>query len=332
MALHWKKNLNKIPDNIRERVNALGATNMVVACSLKIPAEEILKGVFQHLEINLVDGNLQFPARILPSPEAGRYSRYNLFGREEVYRDEPMINKSYSVDSPNFGDWSKGSHEVIWDRRVFQRGFIGPKYLEITIEFVGIDNRNNHIFKFTVDDILNISRPEFWEDLLFDLNLLQENVGNHGVFGTEANLDEYLNSLYVNWEILPPGEIEENVTQILTGIRSSDPGLRQRITDRYKFLQSLKPQCLIQGTSRFQRYFGAKFADDFVVFENVEYGNAIYVMFSNWEELSQKSRTELLSSASTDFIRIRHTRTWKLRLRAVVTEELRKRKAAAKAY
>lgn len=95
---------------------------------------------------------------------------------------------------------------------------------------------------------------------------------------------------------------------------------------------SLKPQNLIQGTSQFQRYFGAKFAEDLVVFENVEYGNAIYLMFGNWEELSQKSRTELLSSGSTDFIRIPHTKTWKIRLRRIVIKELRKRKTDINAH
>jgi hypothetical protein len=327
MAQPWKKNLIKIPDSIKERVSKLGTSNMVVACSLKIKTEDILNGVYQHLNIRIVDGKLECPARILPSPDSGRYSKYNLYGHEVVHRDEPMLSKTYSVESPNYGDWDKGSHEVSWSRDVYRRGFLSPKYLEIIIEFLGIDNKNNHVFKFTVDDVLNINLPNYWDNLLFDLNLLQENVGNHGVFPTDADINDYLKSLYVNWEILPPGEIEENITRILTGVKSTDPKLRQRITDRYKFLLALKPQNIIQGTSRFQRYFGAKFADDLVVFENVEYGNAIYVMFENWEELSQRSRTELLSSDTQNFIRVRHTKTWKLVLRAIVNKELRKRKA-----
>lgn len=326
MAQHWKKNLNKIPDNIRDKVNGFGNSNMVVACSVIFKTEDIFNGVYHHLNIRITDGKLEYPERVLPDPEGRRYSRYNLYGYEKVYRDEPMVNRTYIVESPNYGDWDKGSHEVSWDREVYQRDFIGPKYLELNLEFVGIDNKNNHLFKFTVDDILNQNRPDFWNDLLFDLNLLQENVGNHGVYRTDADLNEYLNSLYVSWEILPPGELEENVTRILTGIKSSNPKLRQRITDRYKFLLSLTPQHLIQGTSKFQRYFGAKFTDDLVVFENVEYGNALYLMFCNWEKLSQKSRTELLSSNSPDFIRIPHTKTWKLRLKAIVRSELRKRK------
>jgi hypothetical protein len=203
---------------------------------------------------------------------------------------------------------------------------MGPKYLELKIELVGVDDKNNHVFKFTVDEILDKSSPNFHEDLFFNLNLLQENTGNHNVFAANANMNEYLQSLYVSWEILPPGEIEQNITRILTGIKSNNPKLRQKIADRFKFLSSLKPRNFVQGTSRFQRYFGAQFADDLVVFENVEYGNAIYVLFQNWEELSKISRVDLLSSSSYEFIRVRHTKTWKLKLKRVIQDELSKRK------
>ena len=39
---------------------------------------------------------------------------------------------------------------------------------------------------------------DFEDNLLFVLNLLQENVGNHGVYPAEAEISDYLKSLYVN--------------------------------------------------------------------------------------------------------------------------------------
>ncbi|MCI0447175.1 hypothetical protein L0152_28705, partial [bacterium] len=137
----------------------------------------------------------------------------------------------------------------------------------------------------------------------------------------------YLKTLYVNWEILPLGQREETITKILSGINSNDPKIRARLVDRYDFLQRLKPRNFIKGTSEFRRYFGAQFADDLVVFENIEYGNAIYTMFGNWEQLSKKSRTELMSSKTQEFIRIPHTKTWKRRLTKLVLEEMYKRKS-----
>ncbi len=326
MTSHWKKNLKKTPDNILEQVRKLQGSNIVVACGIRVKTEDILSGVFRHLDIEIIDGNLRYPEHLLPRPDVGRYSKFNMHGREIVHRDLPMVTKGYSSDLPNYGDWSKGSHDVTRYRDVYEREQIGPKYLEIKIELVGVDDRNNHVFKFTVDDILDTNSPSFQDDLLFNLNLLQENTGNHGVYASNADLNEYLRSLYVSWEILPPGEIDQNITRILTGIKSNDPKLRQKLTDRFKFLSLMKPRNFVQGTSRFQRYFGAQFADDLVVFENVAYGNAIYIMYQDWEELSKISRVDLLSTASQNFIRIRHTRTWKLKLKRVIQEELRKRK------
>lgn len=326
MTLRWKKNILKTPDNILEQIKKLKGKNIFTASVIKIKTEDILNGDYKHLDIKIVEGNLKYPEHIIPRPDVGRYSKYNIHGREIVRDDLPMVSKAYSVDSPNFGDWDKGSHDVTWYKDVYQREYLGPKYLEIKIELAGIDDKNNHVFKFTVDEILNQKSSSFQDDLFFNLNLLQENTGNYGVYPEDADINEYLRSLYVSWEILPPGEIEQNIVRILTGIKSSDPNLRQKLTDRYKFLSSMKPRNFVQGTSRFQRYFGAQFADDLVVFENVQYGNAIYVMFQNWEELSKISRVDLLSSATQEFIRVRHTKTWKLKLRRIIQEELKKRK------
>ena len=69
---------------------------------------------------------------------------------------------------------------------------------------------------------------------------------------------------------------------------------------------------------RFVRYFGAKYADDFVVFENLRYGNALYVMFERWQELSQRSRIDLLKGDHEGFERIEHREGWEDRLEAMV--------------
>ena len=58
----------------------------------------------------------------------------------------------------------------------------------------------------------------------------------------------------------------------------------------------MKPQALVQGQGGFRRYFGAKFSDDLVAFENMEYGNAVYVMRSDWESASRRTKQELIGS------------------------------------
>ena len=51
--------------------------------------------------------------------------------------------------------------------------------------------------------------------------------------------------------------------------------MKERIT----VMARLKPEAFITGSDGFLRYFGAKFGDDFVAFENVNYGNALYIMY-----------------------------------------------------
>lgn len=323
----WKKNLRTIPPQIQAGVENLEIDTCVVACAIRLDFEKIKKGLFNHLDIYLAENGLQFPEQIIPPAGIGIYSRRNREGQEIVFEDEPKITKSWSITVPNYGKWSKGDHDITFSKEIYQRDFIGPKLVAIKIEHLGEDiQKQAHILKFTVVEVLNRTAEDFHEQLLFNLNLLQENIGNCGIHGTSDSLNDYLKTLYINWEILPPGDREETLNRILGNNKNNDPKIRQVIADRFDFLLSLKPQHLIKGTNEFRRYFGAQFAHDLVAFENIEYGNAIYVMFTDWVELSKKSRTELLNSKPNNFERISHTKTWKKRFKKLIGEELFKRK------
>ena len=143
------------------------------------------------------------------------------------------------------------------------------------------------------------------------------------VFAADADANAYLKSISVYWEILPPGERSEMLTHILAKFREPTKELREKLLDRYRVLEKLGPVAYISGTSGFQRYFGAQFADNLVVFENLEYGNAIYVMFDNWEELSKLSRIELLKNRpGFGFERIVHRAGWKDALKKLIKPRL----------
>jgi hypothetical protein len=83
-------------------------------------------------------------------------------------------------------------------------------------------------------------------------------------------------------------------------------------------LTTLSPIAFINGTNGFDRYFGAKFSDRLVVFENVSYGNAVYAMNESWPVLSQLPRIELLKQRPDGFTRIVHAHNWEGRLRTFV--------------
>ena len=80
MAPKWKKNIWKIPDNILERLDEIkGKCCGVVRRQDK--GGEHHRGGLHHLGIEIDDGKLKFPERILPSPGGRRYSKYNPYAR-----------------------------------------------------------------------------------------------------------------------------------------------------------------------------------------------------------------------------------------------------------
>ena len=84
---------------------------------------------------------------------------------------------------------------------------------------------------------------------------------------------------------------------------------------------SLKPKQLVFGESGLRRYFGAQIDEDLVVFENVQYGNAVYILFKEWKETSKLSRLELLSGIHGDtFERVVHVNGWEDKIRAIIDE------------
>jgi hypothetical protein len=319
----WQKSFRSIPSRIEQKLRGMKGHGIVVGCVARLKASDIRDGAYVHLEITLENGTPRFPGRIVPHPSAGRASSVNANGEEVVRRDLPMLTRTFTMETPNFGDWSKGSHDISFDREVYQREFVAPTENEIVIELVGEEGSGadkSFIFRFTVDQPLIVGAKNFQSDLMRLLNLLQESVGVADVFETGASLEDYLRTIHVNWEILPPGERDSNIAKIASGVRNADEETRKRIIDRYDFFEKLKPEALIHGTGGFRRYFGAKFTNDLVAFENMEYGNAVYVMLKDWEEASKKTKQELLATGKQgdEFFRFVHTDGWKSKVTEII--------------
>jgi len=181
-----------------------------------------------------------------------------------------------------------------------------------------------YIIAFQVHEVFDKKDNNFNDHLLENLNLLQESVGACGVEPASMALAEYVKSLNVSWEILPPGTLGETMERVFRG-KTPTPQEKDVTTERYNFFQTLKPKSLVFGQSGFRRYFGALLDDDMVVFENIEYGNAIYILFDNWEDLSKLSRIDLLSGKfSTAFERVIHTSGWKEKVKIIIADRRKK--------
>lgn len=310
-----KKNLLRIPQAILDRIRSFDQDDVVVACAKLIQPADVSR--YAHLGLRLQDGKLTVPAPKIPSPNAGKYSLANVEGFEKVRKDLPKIQKEFSMEAPNWGDWSNGSHTMSWTRDVYRRTFYPPKEVELSAAVVETKG-DSFVVKFAIEQVINRRTPNFEQELFYNLNLLQENVGSADIFPSAASLAEYAATVKVDWVILPPGTVDEVVRKMLQGKKRVTPEQESTIKERVAQMAQLKPEAYITGNDGFLRYFGAKFGDDFVAFENVRYGNAIYVMYENWQELSKKSRVDLLNGPEESFERILHKDGWRERLKFLV--------------
>lgn len=318
-----QKHFRRVPPALLEKARDFSNPDIVVSCSQSTTAQDIQSGRFRHLGLEMVDGRLAGLTSSPPPAESGRYSRFNTEGRVVVRRDLPKVWKSYQWWAPNFGDSSKGEHLVTRLMEVYPREFHPPHQVELRIELLETPDEPSTGFrlKFSLDEILNPAQPDFMERLFFLVNLLQENVGLADVFPSTATRDDYLRTTSVDWEMLPVGSAERVLDRLLDGIRTRRDEVLATLLARKAFLEGLHPLRWIAGTSGFVRYFGAQFAEDLVVLENVQYGNAAYVLFENWATLSKKSRLELLADR-TGFLRIVHCGDWQEKLARAVRSRL----------
>ncbi|MGD6854487.1 hypothetical protein ACQCVO_05385 [Bacillus infantis] len=320
MKMPWKKNLNKLPTDTLHKLESFEVDSFIkVAGSKDVKKTDITEGKYEHLGIMYENAELSFPSFVMPKP-VGRYSKYNIEGRARIRRDLPKVDKTFTHEVPHFGDWSKGSHTFSSTRKVFQKEFWLPKELMIEINSLA-ETEDAVTFKFSVDRPLkNTGDVTFQNELLYYCNVLQENTGMYDIFPASATDQDYIKTLFVEWELLPPGteNLERNVKHLLGKHRSPNEKLEGVYKDRLTFFDSLKPREYISGTDGFNRYFGAKLKDDLVILENSRYGNALYIFFEDWQELSKLSRGDLLMSQDKDFERVTHNGNWKNRVTNVI--------------
>ena len=178
----WQRNIRKIPSQVSNWIDQNSRAKFVVGCAKTIPKSELKS--YEHLGIGLVAGRLIYPESRIPICEMGPYSTKNREGWEIRRYDFPMITRTFSIESPNWGDPSNGYEH---DREVYQRDYFDAPMFAIQIEHLR-KSETAAVFKFLVDCAVDRKSDDFEEDLLFALNLLQENVGLCGVLpcGSDA--------------------------------------------------------------------------------------------------------------------------------------------------
>jgi hypothetical protein len=323
----WQRNIWKVPEAIRNALSNIRSDLVVVAVTKRVSVKDIEKGVYSHLGLGYENGQLVSTPSVIPPKVMGLFSTRNVEGWKIRRDDLPMITKTFSWETPNFGDAARyGTHTSYRDRDVYQWEYYEP-HLSISTEVLKIPENGGEfaVIKFAVMNIHDHTRTNFQRDLFFSLNLLQENVGAAHVYASTATREDYIGTIALDWEVFPPGTVEEVIATLSKNKGGEAAQKTDVLEDRVKLFSRLKPMAYLRGTGGFGSYIGAQFADDLVVFENMNYGNALYVLYSDWEDISKRSRLDLLKGTNKGFDRFVHTGNWKTQFLEHIRVEMDKR-------
>jgi hypothetical protein len=317
--MKYNVHFRRIPDYIEQELRSIQSPHIIAAAIINASTAELTHGAYHHLGIRIKDGELVCPEILYPENLSGIYARRNRNGIVWVLKNLPKITKTYSFDSPNFGDPDKGYHTTTWSRKVYQRRLEPPRDWDVALTVINQDEKHVRI-KVAINAILDRNHPDFRNDLFFAINLLQEQCRDCHVFDAAVTDEELARVTTVGWEIFPPGTMDRTLSEITKRLHNPTPERKCEIQKRTNVLDRLHPTEYILGRGMNSRYFGAKFGENIVVFENLDYGNAIYILFDNWQEISQMSRVDILKRHERDFIRIFHKKGWEKVLKRQIDE------------
>lgn len=328
-----KKNFLKTPNFISPKLEFITENEVVFTAIRSFSKKEIEANTLSKIGVKIDNDALIVTNELLPFSESGRYSRKNREGYHIVRKDLPKVYKTIDCGTRYpFGNTSLTPYDLTYERLVYQKQFIEPKNWLISIELLDcVDKQGEIIYtlKVGVSNSFDKTKDGFDKNMLFAVNLLQENFGKIDVFSKNATKQDFMKTQNVAWEIFPAGERDEQLERILSGMSRLTIQDKENIKDKYDFLASMNPESIIVGSGGLARYFGAKFADNLVVFENLDYGNAVYVMYEDWELLSKMTRTDLLAMNDKKFDRIKHTENWKNNVLNLVSSKLKQFNKAA---
>ncbi len=318
----------KAPKSVVDALAGIQSDLVQIAATKRIPLSDIQAGLYSHAGLSSDGDKVISATGNQPVPEAGKWSERNAFGWIIIRKDLPMTTKSFAFEAPNFGDAARnGTSMRVIQREVYQRQVFEPRGLLINTEIMAVTG-DTFVVKFSLNELLDRKHREFDRLLLWSLNVLKENVGITGVHAADASREDFLGSLTLSWEIFPPGTVNEVVARLAKSPArpGNAPDFEQHVRDRVALFERLKPINYIRGQGGFGSYFGAQFADDLVVFENLRYGNAIYILYENWEDISRRSRLDLLRDNDAQFDRIAHVADWQDRLQELIKFQLLQRR------
>jgi len=252
---------------------------------------------------------------ILPAAEFGPISIYNANGKEIIHKDREK-ETAYRQTEWRWTEWHGRNNPVEQSRIVdvpyerYPRTHVDPVGLELTVLS---DTSGNMVI--TTPSLEYV--PANADAILHTVNLLLEIFGECYFF-TE-DLSEIIKAPLkkLNWQVLPPGERpwQQLQKELRPIIDAAPEGKRVVIENRLEVINEHKPDFAAVGHGGFHGYVILGFPKkDLYVLESLLYGNATYLLGSEWEALSRLSKGEILQN-NLEKGRVIHREGWDTNIR-----------------
>lgn len=264
--------------------------------------------------------NLEIGESMLPSTSPGPVSEFNAEGRYKRHRDQPM-ETAYRTREWHWKEWrGRYDYEDKWDfvdvpYQRYPRTFISPPSIELKI---AANTQGEKIITSPLIDYI-----EGNETLLKHIiNLFLEILGECQVFTEDLDAIIRTPIKRLNWRILPPGKrpwktLRKEIDPIIDlAPKGNQPVIRYRL----EIINRYEPNFVAIGQAGFHGYIGFGFDEkNIYVFESIYTGNATYVFDERWEELSKKTKAEILDQ-NLQNDRIIHRKGWAGKIKNLLGE------------
>lgn len=317
----WKKSFKSIPPKTKAKIDTAKEDRLRVVAGKKVDTADIEAGAYAHLKLTDPSVDVGNRWEVVPDPTMGTRSKRNSEGWEVIRKDLPKYTKYFYHDIQNFGDGSTyGWSTVGIPREIYHRDSFPPYLFHIEVEIKERLRDGSLGVVFRIDESFDRTSETFSDDILFAINLLQENTGVHDI--SEDDDPDIIFTGELSWQLFPPGDVDEVIGEILKGSIRSEPPDKDEVRQRLELFEEFEPTQYLKGLGGNDHYVGAKYTDDLVVFENFKHGNALYVLYEDWEALSQLPRRDILRLPTSKFDRIIHTEGWQNRFAVLMQNEL----------
>lgn len=246
---------------------------------------------------------------VLPSARFGSACEKNAHGYCYPDKTQPMVRRYVTTiwTQPYGNDYASPVASDIY-RKCYPVVEVAPT--EIELELFQDQNNIRYIIANLTDEI----RENY---MVQAVNLFLEIFGECYVYSDEFSMATPNNRRRCNWQMLPPGQ--KPSVHLSNMLRDAGENADSYDVERLRVLDRYDAEQVVEGINGFEGYYAYVF-ENHCVLESAIYGNATYIIpKDNWEELSQKTKQELLDE-DVVIAKLIHNERWKYAIRSKMSE------------